>query len=72
MPIRHANELVTQHLGGSNELIVSIRSADDNRFLEPVGRFPEIEEDVAPVRLLVGDYSRYYLHANSANQNGGD
>ncbi len=30
----------------------------DNHFLEPVGRFPSIEEDVAPVRLLVEDYSR--------------
>jgi len=35
VPIRRANELVTQHLGGSNEIIVSIRTPDDNRFLEP-------------------------------------
>ena len=46
--------------------------ATDNRFLEPVGRFPEIEEDVAPVRLLVGDYVRYYRQAKSTNPNGGD
>lgn len=32
----------------------------DNHFLEPVGRFPEIEEDEAPRRLLVQDYARYY------------
>lgn len=32
----------------------------DNRFLEPVGRFPEIEEDAQPLHLLVGDYERYY------------
>lgn len=32
----------------------------DNRFLEPVGRFPQIEEDEAPYFLLVGDYDRYY------------
>jgi len=32
----------------------------DNRFLEPVGRFPEIEEDEPPLYLLVGDYERYY------------
>ena len=32
----------------------------DNRFLAPIGRFPAIEEDVAPVHLLVGDYKRYY------------
>jgi len=31
----------------------------DNRFHESVGRFPEIEEDEAPYRLLVSDYSRY-------------
>ncbi len=32
----------------------------DNRFLEPVGRFPAIEEDEAPLHLLVNDYDRYY------------
>ncbi|MBN2046962.1 MAG: D-lyxose/D-mannose family sugar isomerase [Anaerolineaceae bacterium] len=32
----------------------------DNRFLEPVGRFPTIEEDEAPLYLLVGDYTEYY------------
>ncbi|PNY79704.1 D-lyxose/D-mannose family sugar isomerase [Deinococcus koreensis] len=30
----------------------------DNVFLEPLGRFPRIEEDEAPERLLVGDYAR--------------
>jgi D-lyxose ketol-isomerase len=28
----------------------------DNRFLEPAGRFPTIEEDAPPRHLLVGDY----------------
>ena len=28
----------------------------DNRFYEPVGRFPEIEEDEAPYRLLCNEY----------------
>lgn len=32
---------------------------NDNRFLEPVGRFPEIEEDEEPVHLLVNDYAKY-------------
>ncbi len=31
----------------------------DNRFHEPVGRFPEIEEDEDPMHLLVTDYSRF-------------
>lgn len=31
----------------------------DNRFLEPVGRFPEIEEDEAPIHLLAADYINY-------------
>jgi hypothetical protein len=31
----------------------------DNRFKEPVGRFPDIEEDAAPERLMVGDYRRF-------------
>lgn len=34
--------------------------ASDNRFLEPAGRFPEIEEDEPPLHLLVGDYRHYY------------
>lgn len=32
----------------------------DNRFFDPVGRFPEIEEDVAPLHLLYNDYATYY------------
>ena len=32
----------------------------DNRFYEPVGRFPEIEEDEPPLYLLCNDYARYY------------
>lgn len=32
----------------------------DNRFFEPVGRFPAIEEDEPPLHLLVNDYERYY------------
>jgi len=30
----------------------------DNRFLEPVGRFPEVEEDEPPLRLLCFEYPR--------------
>jgi D-lyxose ketol-isomerase len=33
--------------------------AADNRFLEPTGRFPTIEEDVPPRHLLVSDYKAY-------------
>jgi D-lyxose ketol-isomerase len=32
----------------------------DNRFYEPIGRFPEIEEDVLPLYLLCNDYAAYY------------
>lgn len=32
----------------------------DNHFHDPVGRFPEIEEDEEPLYLLCGDYERYY------------
>jgi len=35
----------------------------DNRFLEPTGRFPEIEEDEPPLHLLCIDYDRYYKPA---------
>lgn len=30
----------------------------DNRFYEPIGRFPEIEEDEAPYRLLCSEYPK--------------
>jgi len=33
--------------------------ATDNRFYEPVGRFPEIIEDEEPIYLLASDYSLY-------------
>ena len=36
----------------------------DNRFYEPVGRFPEVEEDEPPLYLLVGDYKDYYRAAS--------
>ena len=29
---------------------------NDNRFYEPIGRFPKIEEDEAPYRLLCNEY----------------
>ena len=32
----------------------------DNRFNPPVGRFPEIEEDEAPYRLLCNEYPVIY------------
>jgi len=31
----------------------------DNRFYEPNGRFPTIEEDEPPLYLLCSDYARY-------------
>lgn len=32
----------------------------DNRFYEPLGRFPQIEEDEPPLYLLVNDYQEHY------------
>ncbi len=32
--------------------------ANDNRFYDKVGRFPEIEEDEAPLRLLCNEYDK--------------
>lgn len=32
----------------------------DNRFLQSLGRFPKIEEDEAPLHLLVSDYVKYF------------
>jgi D-lyxose ketol-isomerase len=33
--------------------------ASDNRFYEPIGRFPDIDEDEQPFRLLVNDYQTF-------------
>ena len=35
----------------------------DNVFKDPIGRFPDVEEDVAPDRLLVSDYATYLAKA---------
>ncbi|GIW03009.1 D-lyxose/D-mannose family sugar isomerase [Roseiflexus sp.] len=34
--------------------------AADNRFLQPIGRFPHIDEDEPPLYLLCTDYERFY------------
>lgn len=31
---------------------------NDNRFLEPLGRYPHIDEDVAPTHLMCNEYTR--------------
>jgi D-lyxose ketol-isomerase len=33
----------------------------DNYFYEGVGRFPTVDEDVAPLHLLVTDYAKHYV-----------
>lgn len=35
----------------------------DNCFYDPIGRFPEIEEDEPPLYLLCTDYPKYYRYA---------
>ena len=37
----------------------------DNHFFDPIGRFPEIEEDESPLYLLYEDYRKYYKFASS-------
>jgi len=37
----------------------------DNYFHDGVGRFPEIEEDVLPLHLMIMDYPKYYRHATN-------
>ena len=34
----------------------------DNKFYEPVGRFPEIDEDESPLYLFYNDYENYYRY----------
>jgi D-lyxose ketol-isomerase len=52
---------------GSTVLVgeVSLVNDDqtDNRFHEPVGRFPEVIEDEEPLYLLVNDYKKFYPYA---------
>lgn len=52
---------------GGEVLVGEVSSVNDdqadNRFLEPVGRFPSIREDQPPLHLLVCDYPAYYRHA---------
>ena len=36
---------------------------NDNRFLEPIGRFSAIEEDEAPLRLLCSDYQSFLTNS---------
>ena len=45
---------------GGNRAEVSMTNDDcaDNRFYEPQGRFPEIEEDEAPLYLLCNEYPK--------------
>ena len=53
--------------GGGTVLVGEVSRVNDdhvdNHFHEPVGRFPEIEEDVAPLYLLYNDYKKYYRFA---------
>ncbi len=48
---------------GGDVLVGEVSSINDdetdNVFREPLGRFAEVEEDVAPTHLLVSDYARW-------------
>jgi D-lyxose ketol-isomerase len=49
---------------GSRVLVGEVSSVNDddvdNRFYEPVGRFPDVEEDEPPLYPLVKDFPKYY------------
>lgn len=49
---------------GESVLVGEVSSVNDdeqdNRFLEPLSRFPQIEEDESPLHLLVSDYKRFF------------
>jgi D-lyxose ketol-isomerase len=40
--------------------------ANDNFFFDPIGRFTTVEDDEAPYRLLVTEYTAHYPHATKA------
>lgn len=49
---------------GGDVLIGEVSTVNDDRtdntFLEPIGRFSEIEEDEDPIHLLVSDYEKWF------------
>ncbi|MFN2160007.1 MAG: D-lyxose/D-mannose family sugar isomerase [Anaerolineales bacterium] len=49
---------------GERVLVGEVSSVNDdqrdNRFLEPMSRFPDVDEDEPPLYLLVSDYHRYF------------
>jgi hypothetical protein len=53
---------------GERVLVGEVSSVNDdkqdNRFLEPMSRFPQVEEDQSMLHLLISDYSRYYRAEN--------
>lgn len=57
--------------GHGNVLVGEVSSVNDdafdNRFLSPVGRFPEIEEDELPLYLLVNDYKNIKSYLKNEN-----
>ena len=47
-------------LGNGHSVIGEVSTvnddANDNRFLEPLGRYPHIDEDTTPTHLLCNEY----------------
>ena len=53
------HDFIVPETGGAvllGEVSMCNDDENDNRFYEPIGRFPEIEEDEAPYRLLCNEY----------------
>lgn len=65
MSITLPSKLYHQFWGKNDRVMiieVSLINDDktDNKFLEPISRFPEIEEDEPPLYLLCNDYLKYF------------
>ena len=55
------HDFIVPETGGAvllGEVSMCNDDENDNRFYEPIGRFPEIEEDEEPYRLLCNEYPR--------------
>ena len=53
------HDFIVPETGGAvllGEVSMCNDDENDNRFYEPIGRFPEVEEDEAPYRLLCNEY----------------
>lgn len=69
------HDFIVPETGGSvllGEVSMCNDDENDNRFYDPIGRFPEIEEDEEPYRLLCNEYPKARQQKKDYGQVGKD